>query len=452
MAKTAAIRNALTQFAQQTGESLCEAWDRYKEMLRKCPHHGMPDWIIINYFYNGLGVTSRPMLDAASRGAFVCEFCVGAHETDQCAISSESAQFQPQYAPRQQLQLQQANEKSELKGLKLMCKSQVVSIKTWENQIGQTANALLNRQPGTLPSDTEVPGKREAKEQRRNRSILHRLFAKRLQKKKPDKQFEKFLEVFKKLHMNIPFAEALEQMPSYAKFMKEQPKFASAIHSNCELNVLNNVSGTTEEMVGAIKTKQSDQERKKLARRGAMEKYGGSTKSSGCGGTPPVLISNTDILEQLYRMGDTLNSFNSRLNTVEFRRTRRGRRFPRHGHALGKAPVVEGDTQGSGENPRITPRRLEYSDDIEPIVELADEDTDGRERPHLGNQVVPHPHRSGRTMEERHRAENTQNQDEEGRDLSALKRRLVIRLEDDDLRMLLVEWQKKRKRQRSEAP
>ncbi|KAL8155584.1 hypothetical protein AgCh_000826 [Apium graveolens] len=174
----------------------------------------------------------------------------------------------------------------------------------------------------------------------------------------------------------------------------------------------------------------------------ALEKHGGSTKGSGCRGTPPVLISNADILEQLYRMGDTLNSFNSRLNTVERRKMRRGRRFPRHGHALGKAHVVEGDTQGSGENPRITPRRLEYSDDVEPIVELADEDTKGRERHRLGNQVVPHPHRSGRTMDERRRAENTQNQDEGGRDRSALKRRLGIRLEDDDLRMLLVEWQK----------
>ena len=36
-----------------------------------------------------------------------------------------------------------------------------------------------------------------------------------------DKQFEKFLEEFKKLHINIPFADALAQMPSYAKFMKE---------------------------------------------------------------------------------------------------------------------------------------------------------------------------------------------------------------------------------------
>ncbi|XP_063949912.1 uncharacterized protein LOC135152753 [Daucus carota subsp. sativus] len=45
-------------------------------------------------------------------------------------------------------------------------------------------------------------------------------FPKGLQKHKLDKQFAKFLEVFKKLHINIPFVEALEQMPSYAKFMK----------------------------------------------------------------------------------------------------------------------------------------------------------------------------------------------------------------------------------------
>ena len=42
-----------------------------------------------------------------------------------------------------------------------------------------------------------------------------------LKKNKLDKQFLKFLEVFKKLHINIPFADALEQMPSYVKFMKE---------------------------------------------------------------------------------------------------------------------------------------------------------------------------------------------------------------------------------------
>ncbi|XP_073154065.1 uncharacterized protein [Henckelia pumila] len=42
-----------------------------------------------------------------------------------------------------------------------------------------------------------------------------------LKKAKLDSQFGKFLEVFKKLNINIPFADALMQMPSYAKFLKE---------------------------------------------------------------------------------------------------------------------------------------------------------------------------------------------------------------------------------------
>ena len=42
-----------------------------------------------------------------------------------------------------------------------------------------------------------------------------------LKKNKLDKQFTKFMEVFKKLHINIPFVDALEQMPSYVKFIKD---------------------------------------------------------------------------------------------------------------------------------------------------------------------------------------------------------------------------------------
>ena len=46
-------------------------------------------------------------------------------------------------------------------------------------------------------------------------------FPQRLKKHKLDKQFTKFMEVFKKLHINILFADALEQMPSYVQFMKD---------------------------------------------------------------------------------------------------------------------------------------------------------------------------------------------------------------------------------------
>ena len=42
-----------------------------------------------------------------------------------------------------------------------------------------------------------------------------------LKKNKLDKQFSKFMQMFMKLHINIPFADALEQMLSYVKFMKD---------------------------------------------------------------------------------------------------------------------------------------------------------------------------------------------------------------------------------------
>ncbi|KAL4381049.1 hypothetical protein AHAS_Ahas04G0094600 [Arachis hypogaea] len=46
-------------------------------------------------------------------------------------------------------------------------------------------------------------------------------YQQRFRKDGKDGQFSKFLEIFKRLQINIPFAEALEQMPLYAKFMKE---------------------------------------------------------------------------------------------------------------------------------------------------------------------------------------------------------------------------------------
>ena len=47
------------------------------------------------------------------------------------------------------------------------------------------------------------------------------LFPHRLQKAKKEEKFSKFLELFKKIEINIPFVEALTQMPNYAKFLKD---------------------------------------------------------------------------------------------------------------------------------------------------------------------------------------------------------------------------------------
>jgi len=52
--KTAKLRDQITRFNQKDGESLYDAWERFKEMLRLCPHHGLEKWLIVHTFYNGL--------------------------------------------------------------------------------------------------------------------------------------------------------------------------------------------------------------------------------------------------------------------------------------------------------------------------------------------------------------------------------------------------------------
>ena len=146
--------------------------------------------------------------------------------------------------------------------------------------MGQMANLLMKRQWGALPSNSEVNLRREGNEQvkavtlrsgkelaasgqspvlgevetgeviqpsltdkvvgeqphqkklgekeiesedqpQRTEPTIPITYPQHLKKSKLDKKFTKFLEVFKKLHINILFADALEQMSNYVKLMKE---------------------------------------------------------------------------------------------------------------------------------------------------------------------------------------------------------------------------------------
>ena len=151
--------------------------------------------------------------------------------------------------------------------------NQAAQLRSLEAQMGQMANLLTERQPGSLPSNSEVNPRRDGNEHvkavtlRSGKELESQLqppvveqleteeitqperkddadkeqpqekqssetsvetkasvpvpYPQRLKKNKLDKQFTKFMDVFKKLHINIPFADALEQMPSYVKFMKD---------------------------------------------------------------------------------------------------------------------------------------------------------------------------------------------------------------------------------------
>ncbi|GJU38107.1 reverse transcriptase domain-containing protein [Tanacetum coccineum] len=66
--KTTNLRNEITNFQQRFDESFCEAWDRFKDLLRACPHHGFTELHQLDTFYNALTPTDQDSLNVAAGG------------------------------------------------------------------------------------------------------------------------------------------------------------------------------------------------------------------------------------------------------------------------------------------------------------------------------------------------------------------------------------------------
>ncbi|KAK8999708.1 hypothetical protein V6N11_065205 [Hibiscus sabdariffa] len=134
------------------------------------------------------------------------------------------------------------------------------TLKSLETQVGQISHILNSRPIGGFPSDTEVAkgatheqckatdtpveAEEPAKvsedlsnphtttgESSAESSHTHTgkpeesrpppPFPQRLKKQKQDYQFQKFFDILKQVHINLPLVEALQQMPNYAKFLKD---------------------------------------------------------------------------------------------------------------------------------------------------------------------------------------------------------------------------------------
>nr|GEX57006.1 hypothetical protein [Tanacetum cinerariifolium] len=57
----------INNFQQEPDENLYQVWERFKELLMKCPQHYLTEMQEVVLFYNGLDVPTRQILD--SRGA-----------------------------------------------------------------------------------------------------------------------------------------------------------------------------------------------------------------------------------------------------------------------------------------------------------------------------------------------------------------------------------------------
>ena len=61
-------KSAIATFSQGHDEPLCETWERFKALLRKCPNHDFDEAAQLHIFYSGLRPQTKMILDASAGG------------------------------------------------------------------------------------------------------------------------------------------------------------------------------------------------------------------------------------------------------------------------------------------------------------------------------------------------------------------------------------------------
>ncbi|XP_061354678.1 uncharacterized protein LOC133299255 [Gastrolobium bilobum] len=214
--------------------------------------------------------------------AIICDICAGTHATEDCQAPEtayvngicSNHQLNPpmpvQQQPPQQSEwekafaqlskttsdyIQSSNNFREdtsafMQETRASFRNQEASIRNLETQIGQLSKQFTERVQGTFPGNTipnpsrehcnaittvsekaiepvkEFKWEKKKAQERQEKPLELSPYAKipypqRFREEIKKQQYSKFLDIFKKLQINIPFTEALENMPNYAKFMKD---------------------------------------------------------------------------------------------------------------------------------------------------------------------------------------------------------------------------------------
>ncbi|XP_038896584.1 uncharacterized protein LOC120084839 [Benincasa hispida] len=258
------LRDEAKRWAQSLEPDEINAWDQLveRQLVKSCPHIGILDCILMETFYNGLDQLTQAVVDAsATRGLMDRPYMEAksildriSQNLDECTSSLETL-------------LKHYIEKSEA-----IRQSQASSLRELEEQVKQLAIELKNKTPVPVPpvpesitrpvdlttddyqsttndkitsSEVSTSTRDESRQDLNSKSTQPPViktqqaqdlneqpaaqevrrdppsFPSRLKKKDDSKQFQRFLDVLRQLHINIPLIEDLEQMSSYVKFLKD---------------------------------------------------------------------------------------------------------------------------------------------------------------------------------------------------------------------------------------
>jgi hypothetical protein len=96
-------KTSIAVFSQGANETLCDAWERYKSMLRKCPNHGFDELTQIHIYRNGLLQQSKMLLDATAGGSLLSLSAAdGTTIIEKMALSDHQAEYNRNSAQKKQ--------------------------------------------------------------------------------------------------------------------------------------------------------------------------------------------------------------------------------------------------------------------------------------------------------------------------------------------------------------
>ncbi|KAK4723933.1 hypothetical protein R3W88_026712 [Solanum pinnatisectum] len=69
--KMMSLRDSIQSFKRQEGEPLHENWLKFKKLVLQCPTHGLPDNVLVQYFYQSLDSINKGVADQLSPGCLM---------------------------------------------------------------------------------------------------------------------------------------------------------------------------------------------------------------------------------------------------------------------------------------------------------------------------------------------------------------------------------------------
>ncbi|XP_074270861.1 uncharacterized protein LOC141594768 [Silene latifolia] len=260
--RTARIKSELQGLTQQEDETLYEAWERYNGLQRLCPHHGIGDDELINNFYEGLNNEMKMNLDSGSRKGALDKID---HKTAKELIeelASRTFHWNHDRHKRKGKSTVESANNVEVKGLieelkqqvALMSSSNTSSNSSMRNQVysceicgdqGHPPNEcplmvgdgncmeqvveekgvedelveIVVESPKAIDKPTRVV---EGPKQQVVKTYVPPIpFPQRLERAKLEQKYGKFMDMMKGINITMPFIDAVKEIPSYGKFLKE---------------------------------------------------------------------------------------------------------------------------------------------------------------------------------------------------------------------------------------